>query len=244
MIGVARPVQCSATRLGRDPRYARALGPGGDGAPLPPASARFRARGAEGPGVHPHPTVRPDPGDRRRWLPALRSVAIVDYVAQSRKLLPASLEGRALAAQWSFAAVNSVEPALVELFVLDHFAADQAWARSADPLVTQVQSRLAALDEQLAGRAYLLGDEFSAPYIPMTHVLRLVQHTNRWAPRRTSTPTSSAARRGPPGGRWLRSITSVSPPDARGDAGPRRLGEPAGPAGLRARQLTDRRTGS
>ena len=39
------------------------------------------------------------------------------------KWTPRSREGRALASQWAFAAVNTVEPAMAELFSIDHFAA-------------------------------------------------------------------------------------------------------------------------
>lgn len=108
------------------------------------------------------------------------SAAIVLYLAEkSGRLLPRSFQGRALAAQWAFAAVNSVEPALAEVFSLDHFAADRAWAKERRPaLQTQVQARLASLEGVLARRAYLLGEEFSAPDILMTSVLRLVQHTD------------------------------------------------------------------
>ena len=62
------------------------------------------------------------------------SAAIVLYLAEkSGKLLPPSREGRALAAQWAFAAVNTVEPAMAELFSLDHFAADEHWAKERRP---------------------------------------------------------------------------------------------------------------
>jgi len=108
------------------------------------------------------------------------SAAIVLYLAEkSGQLLPRSAQGRALASQWSFAAVNSVEPATAQLFIIDHFAAQENWAKERRPaVVTQVQARLATLDEQLARRPYLLGDEFSAADILMSTVLRLVEHTD------------------------------------------------------------------
>ncbi len=108
------------------------------------------------------------------------SAAITLYLAEKAgKLLPKSRDKRALAAQWAFAAVNSVEPALVQLFTLDQFSAGEAWAKERRPAVlAQVEARLAVLEKELAGRKYILGDEFSAPDILLTHVLRLVQHTD------------------------------------------------------------------
>lgn len=108
------------------------------------------------------------------------SAAIVLYVAEKAgKLLPDTLRGRALAAQWAFAAVNTVEPALVERFVLDQFAADQAWAKERRPAVVElVKMRLATLEGEFAKRPYVLGREFSAPDILMATVLRLVQDTD------------------------------------------------------------------
>lgn len=108
------------------------------------------------------------------------SAAIVLHLAEkSGRLLPPERLGRALAVQWAFAAVNSVEPALAEVFVLDHFAADQPWARARRPdAEAQARRCLAALERVLARRDYLLGDDFSAPDIVMTTVLRLVRHTD------------------------------------------------------------------
>jgi glutathione S-transferase len=108
------------------------------------------------------------------------SAAIVLYLAEKAgRLLPTSPQGRALALQWTFAAVNTVEPALVQLFTMDHFSADENWAKERRPAVVKlVEARLATLEGLLARSKYIAGDEFSAPDILMTHELRLVQHTS------------------------------------------------------------------
>jgi glutathione S-transferase len=108
------------------------------------------------------------------------SAAIVLYLAErAGKLLPQTPQGRALAAQWAFAAVNTVEPPMSDLFVIDRFCAEQAWAKERRPAVAeQVGLRLATLERELARRPYLLGGEFSAPDVLMSTVLRHVQHTD------------------------------------------------------------------
>jgi len=92
------------------------------------------------------------------------SAAIVLYVADTAgMLLPESREGRALA----------------ELFVIDHFAAGESWAKQRRPVLAEwAATRLADLDRELGRRPYLLGHTFSAPDILMSTVLRLVQHTD------------------------------------------------------------------
>jgi glutathione S-transferase len=108
------------------------------------------------------------------------SAAIVLYLAEkSGKLLPTGRPERALAAQWAFAAVNSVEPAVADLFSIDHFAAREDWATARRPaVVAVVEKRLASLGGILTQRPYLLGGEFAAPDILMTTVLRMLQHTD------------------------------------------------------------------
>jgi glutathione S-transferase len=105
------------------------------------------------------------------------SAAIVLHVAEKAgSLLPKSREDRARATQWAFAAVNTVEPPIVELFAADAFFADQAWVKERRPmLVDRIKQRLAALEGELAKHPYLLGADFSAPDILMATVLRLVQ---------------------------------------------------------------------
>jgi glutathione S-transferase len=104
------------------------------------------------------------------------SAAIVLYVAEKAGcLLPTTSEGRAVAAQWTFAAVNTVEPPILELFTIDNLFTEQPWARQRRPAVVElVKQRLATLDAELAQHPYVLGREFSAPDILMGTVLRLV----------------------------------------------------------------------
>ena len=105
------------------------------------------------------------------------SAAIVLYVAEKAgRLLPTTPEERTLAEQWTFAAVNTVEPPIVELFTIDALFADQPWAKGRRPLVVEhVKQRLATLDAEFVKRPYILGGEFSAPDILMATVLRMVQ---------------------------------------------------------------------
>jgi glutathione S-transferase len=108
------------------------------------------------------------------------SAAIVLYIAErSQRLLPAEPAARARALQWAFAAVDTVESSMADLFVTDKFHGDKAWAKERRPtLVATAEKRLASLELELAGRSYLLGDEFGAADILMTSALRLLQHTD------------------------------------------------------------------
>jgi glutathione S-transferase len=108
------------------------------------------------------------------------SAAIVRYLAEKAgNLLPADARGRTLATQWAFAATTTIEPKLLDVFLADKFQAGAPGTLERRPaLVEAVQKRLADLDAQLAGRHYLLGEEFTVPDILMSAALRLIQHTN------------------------------------------------------------------
>jgi glutathione S-transferase len=105
------------------------------------------------------------------------SAAIVLHVAEKADvLLPQSRAERALATQWTFAAVNTVEPPVVELFTADAFFSGQSWVKERRPaIVERVKARLAALEGELAQRPYLVGTGFTAADILMATVLRLVR---------------------------------------------------------------------
>jgi glutathione S-transferase len=108
------------------------------------------------------------------------SASIVMYVAEkSGTLLPKSAEDRARTLTWMFAALNSIEPHVSNLNLIDLFNAQEDWAKQRRPAAeTTLRGRLDALSKALADRPYLVGDSFTAADLLMTTVLRFLRHTN------------------------------------------------------------------
>jgi glutathione S-transferase len=89
-------------------------------------------------------------------------------------LLPAAAEERAHVTMWMFAALNSVEPYLADLAMLDLFHAGEDWAAARRPALEELAlKRLASLDVWLEGRDWLASG-FSVADILMATVLRLL----------------------------------------------------------------------
>lgn len=107
----------------------------------------------------------------------IESGAIVYAIAEDcEALMPAAQHLEMLT--WMFAALNTVEPPLWNLLVMDFQHRDEAWVELRRPgAVDEVKTRLAALSECLDGRDYLLG-RFTAADILMTTVLRFIRHTD------------------------------------------------------------------
>jgi glutathione S-transferase len=107
------------------------------------------------------------------------SASIVIYVAEkSGTLLPKSAEDRARTLTWMFAALNSIEPHVSNLNLIDLFNAQEDWARQRRPAAeAALRSRLDALSKALGDRQYLVGDTFTAADLLMTTVLRFLRHT-------------------------------------------------------------------
>src|SRR6202008_301651 len=60
--------------------------------------------------------------------------AIVQYIGEkSETLLPRDQQGRYRAIQWTYAALNSVEPAFINLLLIDVFFKGEEWARLRRP---------------------------------------------------------------------------------------------------------------
>ncbi|MFN3347696.1 glutathione S-transferase family protein [Pseudorhodoplanes sp.] len=106
--------------------------------------------------------------------------AIVLHIGErSEALLPRDPQARARATQWMFAALNSLEPFIINVALIDLFYADQEWARLRRPgAVEFAQRRLTALSNALVDRPYLDGERFTAGDLMMTTVLRILDYTD------------------------------------------------------------------
>jgi glutathione S-transferase len=112
-------------------------------------------------------------------LVLFESGAIVMHVAErSEALMPPDPDARARARTWMFAALNTLEPHIQNLVLIDLFHADQEWAKLRRPAAVEiVKERLASLAGRLKGRDYL-EDRFTAGDLLMTTVLRFLRHTD------------------------------------------------------------------
>ena len=90
-------------------------------------------------------------------------------------LLPRDVEARARATQWLIAALNSIEPYIMNVAVLGLFYADQEWAKLRRPGATDfARHRLDCLAKALGDKPYLDGERFTAGDLMMTTVLRIM----------------------------------------------------------------------
>jgi glutathione S-transferase len=106
------------------------------------------------------------------------SGAIVHHVAErSEALMPRDARGRARTLTWMFAALNSIEPAVLNLVEVDIFSAQAEWAKPRRPAVVAfLNGRLECLSKSLGEKEYLEG-HFTAGDVMMTTVLRIARHT-------------------------------------------------------------------
>ena len=108
------------------------------------------------------------------------SGAIVLHIAaRSEALLPRDPGARARATQWVFAALNSIEPFVMNVALIDLFYQKEEWAKLRRPgAVEFVGKRLAGLSRSLGSKPYLDGDAFTVGDLMMTTVLRILDHTD------------------------------------------------------------------
>ena len=162
-------VPAAGTGAGQGP--AGAMGAGGSRVRLPGAPARRRAPVR----LLKEQAFNQVPSFRDGAVQFFESGAIVQYIGEkSEALLPRDPQGKYRAIQWSYAAVNSVEPAVQNRVLLDSFYADEEWAKLYTPTADQfARLRLKRVSERLAGNLWLEGDRFTMGDLMMITVLRL-----------------------------------------------------------------------
>jgi len=101
------------------------------------------------------------------------SGAILMHLAEkSEMLMPRDPAGRARVQCWMFAALNSIEPLIMNLVEIDFFCEGEEWSKLRRPdAVKAVKDRLSDLSNWLEGREYL-EDRFTVADLLMASVLR------------------------------------------------------------------------
>ena len=105
--------------------------------------------------------------------------AIVQYIGEkSETLLPSDPRGKFRAIQWTYAALNSVEPAILNLLLIDIFYAGEEWAKLRRPGAEEfAKLKLKRLSDWLGDKTWLEGDRFTIGDLVMTTTLRFLRHT-------------------------------------------------------------------
>jgi len=135
--------------------------------------------------------MQPRPDEYRQWqpfgqIPAFRdervelfeSGAILLYLGQDdERLLPRDERARWRATAWLIAALNSVEPMLMQIVALDIFHAGNDWAKQARPAALEFANmRLKSVSDALGDGEWIAGG-FTVADIMLVTVLRNLRHT-------------------------------------------------------------------
>lgn len=102
--------------------------------------------------------------------------AIVLHIGQrSEALLPKDVNARSRATQWLIAALNSVEPHIMNLALIDLFYANEEWAKLRRPGAKEfAERRINGVSTALGSKQFLDGDRFTAGDLLMSTVLRIL----------------------------------------------------------------------
>ena len=110
-------------------------------------------------------------------LVLFESGAIVFHIAEKSGdgLLPSDPAARSRAVEWMFAALNSVEPPIMDHAIATIFEADQPWSKARLPSVNaRIDERLGELSRRLGDRDWLDG-AFTAGDLLMVAVVRTLE---------------------------------------------------------------------
>lgn len=108
---------------------------------------------------------------------------VLDVATRSGKLLPEDSGERAVAIEWLFAALNTVEPVLANVAEVTHFIQDEEHKTRRLPVVLEAaHQRLAQLSDALGDRQWLVGDSFTVADLMMASVLKIARNLELLAP--------------------------------------------------------------
>ena len=112
-------------------------------------------------------------------LALFESGAIVLHIAERHGgLLPGDAKARARAITWMFAALNTLEPPIIDLEIVNLLERDETWYEQRLPIVEdRIRDRLGELSGRL-GDADWLDGAFSAGDLLMVTVLRRLNRTD------------------------------------------------------------------
>ncbi len=106
--------------------------------------------------------------------------AIVQYIGEkTESLLPRDPQSKYRAIQWTYAALNSVEPAIFNVLAIDIFYAGEEWAKLRRPgAVEFARLKLKRVSDWLGDKQWLEGDRFTIGDLIMVTSLRFLRHTD------------------------------------------------------------------
>ena len=99
------------------------------------------------------------------------------YAAEKAgKLIPRDIQGRTHVTQWCFAALNTLEPPLFQIAMID-LTGDPTGPARRPALMDWANRALTGIDKQLARHAHIAGAEFTVADILTVTVLREVRQS-------------------------------------------------------------------
>ena len=119
------------------------------------------------------------PAYRDDQVQLFESGAILLHLAiEDERLLPLDRNRRMRSVAWMIAALNSIEPIILQLLAIDIFNRGQEWTRERRPQVVEfLEGRLGRLSDALGDKEWFEGS-FSIGDLMVVAVLRQLRHTD------------------------------------------------------------------
>jgi glutathione S-transferase len=119
------------------------------------------------------------PAYRDEQVQLFESGAILLHLAiEDERLLPLDRNQRMRSVAWMIAALNSIEPIILQLLAIDIFNQGQEWTKERRPQVVEfLEARLGKLSDALGDKEWFEG-RFSIGDLMVVAVLRQLRHTD------------------------------------------------------------------